>query len=306
MSPADRQLAARIAADLSSFGARYPLPGVARAADRDTLVAQLVESVRRARYYPFIRSTRTINAARADPHDDLFEPLLAAILHHDAGDIEEASWLVFLSVYFGRNRRTAWRLARDVYGALGRAPWTFARMRRNPAAFRRWLGAHQTALRTGPPRRFGNHRKYESLDAGSPRGTAAAFESYVEWIRRAGGHRQLFGGTLARASGNGRAAFDELFRSMDVASFGRTAKFDYLVMIGKLTIAPLEPGSLYLAGATGPRVGGRLLFGASLPIGTVDARAVELADALGVPVHVVEDALCNWQKSPGNFEPFRG
>jgi hypothetical protein len=34
----------------------------------------------------------------------------------------------------------------------------------------------------GVPGGFGNHRKYESLDADSPRGTGAVVESYVGWV----------------------------------------------------------------------------------------------------------------------------
>ena len=48
-----------------------------------------------------------------------------------------------------------------------------------------------------------------------------------------------------QAKGDPRKAFDILYHSMGaVASFGRTARFDYLTMIGKLGLAPIEPGSL--------------------------------------------------------------
>ena len=93
-------------------------------------------------------------------------------------------------------------------------------------------------------------------------------------------------------------------------SFGRMAKFDYLTMIGKLELAHIEPGSTYLEGATGPFAGGRLLFGGSttarLSREDLDSRSVELGDALGIGMQVVEDAVCNWQKSPRKFVPFRG
>jgi hypothetical protein len=45
-----------------------------------------------------------------------------------------------------------------------------------------------------------------------------------------------------------------------VASFGRTARFDYLTMVGKLGLAGIEPGSTYMQGATGPFTGACLLF----------------------------------------------
>jgi len=81
-------------------------------------------------------------------------------------------------------------------------------------------------------------------------------------------------------------------------------------MIGKVGLAPIEPGSAYLQGATGPLLGARLLFGgrtgAALGRSSLDGWLVELGAELGVGMQVLEDALCNWQKSPGRFRRFRG
>jgi hypothetical protein len=40
----------------------------------------------------------------------------------------------------------------------------------------------------------------------------------------------------------------------------------------------------------------------------IDGWLVELEAALGLPMgtQVLEDALCNWRKSPARYEPFRG
>jgi len=108
-----------------------------------------------------------------------------------------------------------------------------------------------------------------------------------------------------------RATFDYLYESMkDVASFGRTARFDYLTMVGKLRLAQIEPGSTYMQGATGPLSGARLLFGgrtdAALSQRELDAYLVRLEACLVVGMQVLEDALCNWQKSPAEFKGFRG
>ena len=82
-------------------------------------------------------------------------------------------------------------------------------------------------------------------------------------------------------------------------------------MIGKLGLAPIEPGSTYMIGATGPLSGVRRLFLGSPTAGgatprQLDAWLVQLEAQLGVGMQVLEDSLCNWQKSPAEFRRFRG
>jgi hypothetical protein len=108
--------------------------------------------------------------------------------------------------------------------------------------------------------------------------------------------------------------FLELYNSMQaVASFGRTARFDYLTLIGKIGLVHIEPGSTFMRGATGPRTGAKLLFGgdknAPFTIAQLETLVEDLEEALSVGpygMQIMEDALCNWQKSPNKFIPFRG
>jgi hypothetical protein len=112
--------------------------------------------------------------------------------------------------------------------------------------------------------------------------------------------------TLDRTHGDPTAAFDDLYRSLNVvARFGRLARFDYLMMLAKLELAPIGPGSPYLEGASGPLRGAELLFGHRAPARTFNSWIVDLDKRLNVGMQVLEDALCNWQKSPDRFVPFR-
>ena len=65
-----------------------------------------------------------------------------------------------------------------------------------------------------------------------------------------------------------------------------------------------------MSGATGPISGARLLFAgdkaASIGPGKLDAWLITLDSDLKVGMQVLEDALCNWQKNPQVFIPFRG
>jgi hypothetical protein len=313
--PRERGRARELDARLRSFSKKIrPLPGIEASSNREAFVEQIIESIRRITYISVIRE-RDLSKLREDPSTDLFDPLKAAVLRQREGRIDEAFWLVFLSVHFGKHRRSGWRLARDVYGRMnGAALWDWPRISSNCKGFRRWLAAHQETLRgDGIPRHFGNHRKYQSLDASSPSGTGAAVESYVRWVRRHRTHQMLVQEAQEQTGGAPRATFDYLYRSMDdVVSFGRTAKFDYLTMVGKLQLASIEPGSTYMQGATGPYQGALLLFGENprpkLSQSELEAWLVRLEAHLDLyfGMQVLEDALCNWQKSPRRFKPFRG
>ena len=308
--PGDRALARQIDEGLATFHqTTRNLPGILPVARREAFLGQIIESVRRVKYVSVMRN-RDVSERRANPNDELFDPLKAAVLFQERGELDEAFWMVFLFVHFGKHSRGGWRYVRQVYGCLGEPNhrWDWITTSADPAAFRAWLYLHQGQIRVpGVPGGFGNHRKYESLDAYSEKGTGAAFETYVQWVGPPRTHGELVDQALQRADWNSRGAFRELYNSMNqVARFGRTAKFDYLAMIGKLGLAAIEPDSTYMQGATGPISGARLLFGGHSGAKQLDQWLIELEAQLGVGMQVLEDALCNWQKSPDNFVSFRG
>jgi Alpha-glutamyl/putrescinyl thymine pyrophosphorylase clade 3 len=298
--------AAQLLTKLASYErAKGSLKGIAKPERREAFVCQLIESIRRVRYVA-VMSERSIGAACGDPSTDSFDPLKAAILSIRAGDIDEACWHAFLFVHFGKHSKAGWRLARDFYAGGGpQTRWTWALVRKNPRKVTTWLATQRLKwAKDGVARHFGNHRKFESLKE-----TGKAIESYVEWVG-APGHSKLIANAVADAGPDRRAVFDHLYKSMaSVWGFGRTAKFDYLALLGKLNLAPIDPASAYLVGATGPLDGTKQLFGKAvkkLRAHDLDEKLLELGDALGVNQQVLEDAICNWQKSPASFRPFRG
>ncbi len=231
MRPRDRELARQLDAALLSHARKQrPLPGIREPAAREALLEQLLESIHRVRYVSIIR-TRKLSERSADPNDELFDPLKAALLHQSQGHIDEAFWLVFLFVHFGKHAKAGWRYAREVYGRLGAGNrWDWASTSADPAGLREWLDKHQGELkRAGSPHGFGNHRKYESLAAYSNNGTGAVVESYVRWVGPPRTHQELIEDAGRKTGGDPRQAFDYLYQSMRaVRRFGRTARFDYL------------------------------------------------------------------------------
>src|SRR6266404_2533715 len=179
MRPPDRERGRKLGDLLREFSqGKDPLPGIRSTENREAFVEQLVESIRRVEFIAAI-AKRDISDLRANPSSDLFNPVKASILYKRRGNIDEAFWLAFLSVHFGKHKRSGWRLVRDVYGALGlKMRWDWATTSKAPQAFRRWLAKYENVLKGGDgiERHFGNHRKYQSLDAISGSGTGAAIE----------------------------------------------------------------------------------------------------------------------------------
>jgi hypothetical protein len=296
---------------LSAAAKAMPLPGISGDHARQTLVRQMVDSLRRIQFAHYVRDEQ-FDTARADPTSIAFDPLRAAMFWARKGEIDEAIWLVFLFVHFGKHPKDGYRLVRDVYGALGgKAPWTWDRVSKNTGGFRQWLDQNLKTLRAPPRRRFGNHRKYESLSGTSNAGTGAVVESFAHWLAPSSSLGTMVKEIHKKVGQDPRAVFDALYRSMDeVHRFGRLAKFDFLTMLAKLGLAPIEAGSAYLPGATGPLTGARLLFAgdpnAALSPSSLDKKLLELDEHLGVGMQVLEDSLCNWQKSPIKYIHFRG
>ena len=141
------------------------------------------------------------------------------------------------------------------------------------------------------------------------RNMATVVRNYLDWIGEEG-HEAFFAGVVQRSGNDPHTIFDTLYREMPVLSFGRLAKFDYLSLVGRYGIAPIAAGSAYLDGATGPARGARLLFDgdaeSSTPNSELQSRLWELDGSIQVGMTIMEDALCNWQKSPTAFVHFRG
>jgi hypothetical protein len=304
----DRLRTEQLDAALQAFATeKRPLTGIADPAARAVFVHQLIDSLHRVEY-PRRILTRPMSVRRTDPSDEeFFDPIRGAAFYAAQGNHDEACWLVFLFVTYGKGKRTGWRLIRDVYGRLGQGGrWDWPTASADPARMAQWIVAHADTLwPKGTPRPFGAHRQHELV---APSGETVA--TYLQWIGTAG-HRNKFDAVTAAAGHDRRQAFDALYREMAVVHrYGRLAKFDYLTMLGKLDLASVEPGSTYMTGATGPVQGARLFFegdsSAKLTAPYLDEQLTDLDACLGVGMQVLEDALCNWQKSPGKFKPFRG
>jgi hypothetical protein len=303
--PNDTVRAAHYRAQLAHHATTVrPLPGIQGNDAMNCLSWQIVDSLRRIEFVHHIRDASHV-ASRSDPNAANFDPLRAAVLFSRSGNIEEAMWLVFLATHFGKHVQDGWELVRAVYGVLGGPDnWDWLNITARLKDFRPWLKANRSQLSIY---HFSNHRKFESLSH-----TATVVESYVGWIQSFRSHAGLIQTAHAAVGQDPNLVFDHLYKGMGVVyRFGRLAKFDFLTMLDKLGLAPIQAGSAYLYdNATGPLQGARLLFtgavNGSVAPRVLDGYLIELDACLQIGMQALEDSLCNWQKSPMTFESYRG
>lgn len=294
----------RLVVELKAARAAQALKGLPDDKTVDTLAMQFIASLRREDYYRLVQRG-TISANRADPNNGSFDAERAVAFHMQQNNIDEAGWLIFLMTHFGRRPDSGWKRLQDVYGQLGAGVWDWPTVSANPSGFNQWLTANWTHVGGA----FGNHRKYESLRPTAKRTVQRAVADYLTWIGPAG-HSAFFANTVIAAGNDPHIIFDYLYKHMKINSFGRLAKFDYLSLIGRYRVAPIEAGSAYLSGATGPGNGARLLVDGARKSGShldvIQQQLDALDTRLKVGMAVMEDALCNWQKSPKKFVHFVG
>lgn len=316
MRPNDNTRAAKLRGLLQQYHqGKHPLPGIKTEERKTSFVEQLIESLRRIEYVHLLRK-RTIIQECKDPHHLAFNPLKAAILYKMEGNLDEAFWVTFLATHFGYHPQDGWRLMQDVYAGYTRnGVWTWTRTAQNLPAFDKWISDYADWLGQSEfNRRFGNHRRYETLVTKNGQGAFNTINAYIRLVGHNQGHERFFE-SFRNSDGSActpTQLFDEVFFVMNrnIPRFARLAVFDFLTMVGKLGLWNITPASPYIAQSSGPKRGAELLFfgGSEGKVtGTqLNALVMDLAKNLGVGMQEMEDALCNWQKSPDNFIPFRG
>ncbi len=302
----DQQKSNEISNLLDAFPG-FPLVGLTSPIRKSVLIAQLIDSIRRIEYLR-LTSARARSASLYTPYSGSFQPFGGSAALHKAGRADDAYWLVYLATHFGKHKTDGWNLTEDFYGRFGQGGvWDWAAASQNPQAIEHWLAdiyPHLTSA--GRSRRFGNHRKFETLKPGA-KGTGHAVATYIEWILTYGSHQALISHVQGCVGQNPKDVFAYLYKELDkVAKLGRLGKFDLLCNLSNLLIAPILPDIAYIAGSTGPVAGARLLFGNTKTLKQLESACAELAEHLDVSPQVIEDALCNWQKKPEKYVYFRG
>ena len=203
------------------------LPGLIPAGRRDTLVAQMISSLRRIEYIQAIQR-RSISTDRLDPQSRLFDPIKAAAYLGRRGNTNEAVWLTFVATHFGKHRTDEWRLTANVMGSFGQGPtWTATQFGTNKPDFHAMLVRNEALLRD--PRqsgRYSNHRQYQSKQ---PDHIFRTFDTFYDWLFSQGSFQSLLEHVHRNCGQEPTAGFDFMYRMLHgVSGFGRLANSIFL------------------------------------------------------------------------------
>lgn len=121
------------------------------------------------------------------------------------------------------------------------------------------------------------------------RGTAT-LSAYRAWAERAGSQEAAFTG---EPSWSPERRFDRLFERLALPGLHRDARYELLVLLGRLSVFDLRGGRLHLGGENEPTVAAKRALGIGDPL-ILERRAAELAAACGIPLESLDLGLDNW------------
>jgi hypothetical protein len=272
----------------------------------DCFIAQLIHSLRRTHYIEAIKK-RNLSPERMDPRNENFDPLKASIIHLENKNFNESIWLIYLSTFFGKNIDSGWNLVRLVY--LGpNSVWTFENIKNNFNSFKEWYENtwNKISETNSIKNKFGNHRKYSTLDPLKNNNPIECFEDYLHKVGE--NHINLLNYIETNSENKKLSKFSLSYEFSEFKSFGRMSKFDFSSMLCKIGIIESEIDKAFINDSTGPLKGLKDLLGnQNIKPKEADLIFDTINDVLGLGKfrgQVLEDAICNWQKSPNKFKKF--
>ncbi len=184
-------------------------------------------------------------------------------LARDAGDPEQGSWVALLTVYLSPLQDPADPF-RSIRSAL--TEWSSGQL------------PDLDGVELGPRTSHDPARGDETLIA------------YRHWAERAGSQAAAL---LGDAGWSPSRRFERAFERLGLPGLTRSARFDMLVILGRLGLYDVEPESLQLIGDDEVTLAAKRVFGIGDRL-NLERRARALSDAAEVPLAALDLALANW------------
>jgi hypothetical protein len=180
-------------------------------------------------------------------------------------DLEEAAWLAFLVAYLSPldDEDAAFRAISEV-----RSPWSSDEL---PAL---------QGVATGP------------RTSHDPRQGDRTLRAYRAWAARAGSQRAALAGEPGWTP---ERRFARAHERLALPGLTRDARYEFLVLLGRLGVVELRAGHLALGGSDETTVAAKRVFGIGDTL-LLERRAADLAAACETPLEALDLALFNWAR----------
>jgi hypothetical protein len=178
------------------------------------------------------------------------------------GEIEERTWLAFLTAYLSP--------------LDGEDP--FAEIERVRTSWASGADPDLADVRTGPRTAHDPSRGTRTIDA------------YRAWAQRAGSQSAAFTG---EAGWTPERRFARVFERLALPGLHRDARFELLVMLGRLRVYELRAGALHFGGDNEVTLAAKRALGIGDPL-LLERRAAALAEQCGLELEALDLALHNW------------
>ena len=263
----------------------------------DCLSRQMIDSIRRV----LIFRTYLERAEKAEienlPYFHTSNPFTLA--QRSSLSLDSRIWHNYVATYFGKSNKSKWMLFNRATFREDKSLITFEDILDNPEEYFEYLRSISFFDNSS----YSNHRKYTKKSLEGDKGVFLSFYYVMENIH-------LFKAETV-------SAFDVIYRnSLSIPNFGRMAAFDFSCNLCKCGLNVLEPESMYQRYSTGPLSALRnLLTLADVPnpdknfqVSFGDDLLTWFDDNSNIYMlaQVLEDTICNWQKSPLNHIRYFG
>jgi hypothetical protein len=250
----------KVAGDTRPGGARVVVRRLARGAD-DGFASPLVPGLRSSEdadrlALELAYSTSRLLSLVSDP------PGLYAEVGDSSIDLEERTWLAFLIAYLGP-------LADDE---------PFAAIESVRTSWSSGLLPELDGVQVGP------------RGAHEPGRGGSTLEAYRAWAARSGSQAAAIAGEAAWPP---ERRFARAFERLALPGMTRDARFDLLVVLGRLGCYDVRAGALALGGGDEATLAAKRLLGIGDSL-LLERRAAALAEACEVPLESLDLALHNW------------
>ncbi len=263
----------------------------------ETLSKQTIDSIRRVEIYKTY--LQRANNAEKNRHSYYSTNNPFTLAQRSSLSLETRIWCVYVATYFGKSNASKWTLFNRSVFRPDKSLISFEDIIENREQYFDYL----RDLNLFEGSNYSNHRKYTKKSLDGSKGVLNSFDFLIDGI----GQFRFVSPT----------SFDTTYRNaLAIPNFGRMAAFDFTSSLCKCGLNVQEPESMYHKYSTGPLAALKEILKLAGIRNPPQSLQVDFGrdllewfsthSSIYMIAQVLEDAICNWQKSPRSYGRYFG